>query len=379
MAITFKNIRGPFQNNGASPWYSLLDIGTPPQTMKINIDSGTNITWVTSTLCPPDSCHHHGNKRFDVEASSTFKFTDCLQRPFSFGPWGTMQVETGTDVITLKNGQTVPVNLFFSADYTGSQFEQLNWDGGIGLPSSSAYIEGRSTFLFQELMIAGLVDKEMPYVAFDHDTQTGTGTCVMGGYDERLTNQDGIFLPWALYNTYAGSEFLWATSLQSMTVGDIDVGAGKTLSFALDTGSSQFKGDNEVMNKTLELVKTGKYTVKLTFESGSITILPDLYNVRIEAGPDKDKVIPQFQPFGTDNLILVGSVIHGHCYTIFQYEIVECSAAVVSLSPVGVWLFNKPGGPHIINGHDRLPGRVPVKRGHVSFGARRPYRTETIE
>jgi len=125
-----------------------------PQTMKINIDSGTNITWVTSTLCPPESCIHSGNHRFDVEASSTFEFTDCLQRPFSFGPWGTMQVETGADVILLQNGQTVPVKMFFSAEYTGSQFEQLNWDGGIGLPSSSAYVEGRSTFFFQELMIA---------------------------------------------------------------------------------------------------------------------------------------------------------------------------------------------------------------------------------
>jgi len=180
----------------------------------------------------------------------------------------------------------------------------------------------------------------------------------MGGYDENLADQDGLFLPWALYDAYPGAEYLWSTPMQSMLVGDVEVGMGKSLMFALDTGSSQFKGDNAIMNEVLALIKTGCPTIYLQFESGSIAVPPELYNMKIEAGPDMGKIIPQFQPLGLDRLVLVGSIIHDYCYSVFQYEVVECSSTVFSLSPVGVWLFNKPGGPVIINGHDRLQGRV---------------------
>ena len=150
--LVFQMYRGPFQNNGATPWYSPLALGTPGQPLKLAIDSGTNITWATSTLCPPDQCQHSSTGRFDYQKSSTFAFTDCLQRPYSFGPWGTMQVATGSDALALPNGASIAMNLFLAANYSGEQFRQLDWDGGIGLPSSSAYVEGRSSFLFQELI-----------------------------------------------------------------------------------------------------------------------------------------------------------------------------------------------------------------------------------
>lgn len=101
--------RGPFQNNGASAWYSPLRLGTPGQTLKMAIDTGTNITWATSTLCPPDQCQHYSADRFDCQRSCTFAFTDCLQHPYSFGPWGAMQVEAGSDVLTLPG--TAPLGL----------------------------------------------------------------------------------------------------------------------------------------------------------------------------------------------------------------------------------------------------------------------------
>jgi len=93
--------------------------------------------------------------------------------------------------------------------------------------------------------------------------------------------------------------------------------------------------------------------------------------MKIEAGPDMGKIIPQFQPLGLEGLVLVGSIVHDYCYTVFQYEVVECSSTVVSLGPVGVWLFNKPGGPAIISGRDRLPGRVAIKQGRTRFKAYR--------
>ena len=345
--LVFPMQRGPYQNNGASPWYSTMTLGTPGQRLKLSIDSGTNITWVTSTLCAPDQCVHFGGSRFDYRASSTFEFTDCLQRPYSFGPWGTLQVETASEVLTTPSGATLPMKLFLAAAYSGDQFKQLDWDGGVGLPCSSAYTEGRSSFLFQELLRNGQLDPEHPYVAFDCNTKDCNGTCQMGAIDESKTRGPQLFLPWSVYSTLPGVEYIWSTDLKSYSVG------GETLAtnvkLALDSGSSQFKGDNRIMEQTLARIARGGHpNVVLDFADGQITLGAGLYNTLIEEGPQKGQTLPQFAPLGLTDLVLVGSLVMEHCYTVLEYQVVQCGHEVYSLAPVGIWLFNRPDGPQII-------------------------------
>ena len=339
--------RGPFQNNGATPWYTVVPVGTPGQPLKLSLDTGTNITWITSSLCSPDRCQHFSAGRFDYQASSSFAFTDCLQRPYSFGPWGTMQVESGADVLTLNN-TALPTQLLLAADYTGTQFRQLDWDGGIGLPSSSAYVDGRSSFVFQTLMNSGKIDPHQPFVAFDWDRASRRGVCQMGAVDADKTRGPHLFLPWSLYSKVRGVEYIWSTPLVSYRVGG-DVLA-RNVTFALDSGSSQFKGDDRLMRQTLErIAQGGNPEVILGFADGEITLGPDLYNVLIEEGADRGKVLPQFEPLGLADLVLVGSLVMEQCYTVYEYRVVRCRPGAYSLAPVGVWLFNRPDGPQIIS------------------------------
>ncbi|MFP3515266.1 pepsin-like aspartic protease [Pseudomonas sp. SIMBA_077] len=345
--LTFPMQRGPFQNNGASPWYSTISLGTPGQPLKWAIDSGTNITWSTSTVCPPDQCRHFSDNRFNQETSTTFEFTDCLQRPYSFGPWGTMQIETGVDVLTLPNGTAIPMSFFLAAHYSGDQFRQLDWDAGIGLPSSSAYTEGRSSFLFQELMNAGQIDPKQPYVAFDWNVNKRIGTCTMGSFDHSKVKGPSLFLPWTAYTQIPSVEYIWATHLSSYSVGGEILATD--ISFALDSGSSQFKGDDRLMQQTLARIAQGHNPdVVMKFAGGEITLGTELYNVLIEEGPQKGETIPQFAPLGLSDLVLVGSLVMEHCYTVHEYQVVQCGPNIFSLAPVGIWLFNRPDGPQII-------------------------------
>ncbi len=339
--------RGPFQNNGATPWYTLVPVGTPGQLLKLSLDTGTNITWITSTLCSPERCQHYSAGRFDYQASSSFTFTDCLQRPYSFGPWGTMQVESGSDVLTLNN-TVFPAQLLLAADYTGTQFHQLDWDGGMGIPSSSAYVDARSSFVFQTLMNSGKIDPHQPFVAFDWDPASRRGVCQMGAVDAEKTRGPHLFLPWSLYSKVRGVEYIWSTPLVSYTVGG-DVLA-RNVTFALDSGSSQFKGDDRLMRQTLErIAQGGSPEVVLGFADGEITLGPNLYNVLIEEGPEQGKTLPQFEPLGMADLVLVGSLVMEYCYTVYEYRVVQCRPGAYSLAPVGVWLFNRPEGPQIIS------------------------------
>lgn len=345
--VTLTMQRGPFQNNGATPWYTTVRVGTPGQPLKLSLDTGTNITWITSSLCAPDRCRHYSAGRFDYQASSSFVFTDCLQRPYSFGPWGTLQVESGTDVLTLADN-TLPTQFLLAADYTGAQFRQLDWDGGIGLPSSSAYIDAKSSFVFQTLMNNGKIDPQQPFVAFDWNPASRHGVCQMGAVDTRKTRGPHLFLPWSLYGKVRGVEYIWSTPLASYAVGSNVL--ARNVTFALDSGSSQFKGDDRLMRQTLErIAQGGNPEVVLGFADGEITLGGDLYNVLIEDGPDKGKTLPQFEPLGLADLVLVGSLVMEYCYTVYEYRVVQCQPGAYSLAPVGVWLFNRPDGPQIIS------------------------------
>ena len=344
--LTVPMQRGPFQNNGATPWYTTVPVGTPGQPLKLSLDTGTNITWITSSLCPSDRCQHYSAGRFDYQASSSFAFTDCLQRPYSFGPWGTLQVESGSDVLTLNNTR-LPTQLLLAADYSGTQFSQLDWDGGIGLPSSSAYVDGSRSFVVQALMNNGTIDPQQPFVTFDWDPVSRRGVCQMGAVDTGKTRGAQLFLPWSLYSKVRGVEYIWSTPLVSYAVGG-DVLA-RNLTFALDSGSSQFKGDDRLMRQTLErIAQGGNPEVVLGFTDGEIALGPDLYNVLIEEGPDQGKTLPQFEPLGLADLVLVGSLVMEYCYTVYEYRVVQCRPGAYSLAPVGVWLFNRPEGPQII-------------------------------
>ena len=372
--LVFPMQRGPFQNNGASPWYVTLMLGTPGQHLKLAIDTGTNIAWATSSLCPEDQCEHYSASRFDYQASSTFFFTDCLQRPYSFGPWGTMQVECGTDVLSVPQDTPLPIQLFLAAHYAGDQFKQLDWDGGIGMPSSSAYVASRSSFLLQDLLQAGRINPEHPFVAFDWNAKDKTGTCEMGGIDESKTQGPSLFLPWSVYNKRAGVEYMWSADLKSYSVGGEAL--AHNIKFALDSGSSQFKGDDNLMRQTLErIAQGGKPKIVLGFADGEITLSADLYSILIEQGPQKGKRLPQFEPLGLPELVLVGSLVMDHCYTVHEYQVMHFNASSYALAPVGIWLFNRPDGPQIITRSSTCsfkPGPRPVSRKKMILPAPTP-------
>jgi saccharopepsin len=348
--------RAPYQNNGATPWYATLALGTAGQPLKFALDTGSDFIWVTSTLCdlPGDSCEHYGGQQFDFEASSTFDWIDKSDQTVDFGPWGSMTVSTGRDHLALPGAPSTATTLYLSKDYQGSQFEQLDWDGGIGFPAGSAYAKPGISFLMADLMNAGAIAEDFPYLSFETDYATRTGRCQIGGFDpDRIDPYGYLFLPWQAYTTLPGVEYIWSTPLSNYEVGGQSI--AQNVSFALDSGSSQFKGDDDIMKSTLRIIGSTvpKPDVTLTLGrnefggSGQIVVPPSIYEVAIEAGPQAGQTLPQFNPLGIPKLVLVGSVLMDQLYTVYEYA-AQTTPAGFQLSPVGIWLFNRLDGPALI-------------------------------
>ncbi|MFC1235942.1 pepsin-like aspartic protease [Vibrio sp. F74] len=376
--------RGPFQNNGATPWYCELGIGSPSQKLKICFDTGSNFNWVTSSLCAEDSCKHYADSRFNMSASSTFEWISTKEQSVSFGPWGTMEVETGSDRLSfphVTHAYEFFTDLFLAKAYSGSQFEELDWDGGIGLPSSQNssmnQVNNASPFRFHysandngsqpkfdfflQLVQMGLVSEKTPYISFLTESvgvNDAIGSIGFGRLDKSYaSSREYIYLPWSCYQKEAS--YLWSSSGASVSVAGKPVGTD--MFFSLDSGSSQFKGDERVLSQLFDLTKDNNPVVSISLsdetgqEYGSFEITSDIYKCEIEAGEKKGQIVSQFQGLsGADNMLLVGSVLMDHLYTVYEYEMVSGN----DIQPKGVWVFNKHGGPKIIKTKQTSPASL---------------------
>ncbi|MCZ2720776.1 pepsin-like aspartic protease [Marinomonas sp. 15G1-11] len=379
MGIRLSLLKGPFQNNGASPWYAEINLGTPEQLLKFSFDTGSNFIWVTSSLCDNNTCHHYGGGQFNYSKSSSFHWLSSTDQTVDFGPWGDMQVRSGNDIFTLPNidaftGDNVQLtsDIYLSKNYEGTQFEALDWDGGIGMPSLTTSSQnddvntklfsyrnrgqknGEESFHFLASLIAtGYVNKNKAYLAFETDQSSNLGTVSMGvlnpSYKDSL---EYCFLPWSEYSE-PGGEYLWTTKMAEFKMGDHSL--AKDILFALDTGSSQYKGAPSAMYDAflMALLQTEDLTVILEGDDPNnkptLTLPSSTYNVKIEEGMFQGHVIPQFRPLnGVEGLILVGSVLMDFLYTVYEYQAVEKVNEGITLIPIGMWLFNKPDGPKII-------------------------------
>ncbi|OEK00611.1 hypothetical protein BFP97_03420 [Roseivirga sp. 4D4] len=350
--------KGPYQNNGASPWYAELAMGTPPQPLKFGMDTGNNADWVTTVQCNTPACTQPGRHRFDMYESTSFQWISQNPDTLSFGPWGQMLVNTGSDYIDV-NG--VPVksktSTYLSLNYDGSKFEELNWDGGIGFPSQDE--DANTDFFLEQMLNQGLIDPDNILVSFYTNPTTGQGEIMIGGYDESLViSESKLTFPFVPYELSGGAlEYLWTAPIDNFTVGNTPVAIDKT--FCFDTGSSEFKGDTTIMNNSLTAIQAyyNQYEVypevKMSMgqnndgETGLLVIGPDQYRTEIEAGEGQGTIVTAFTPLEIQDMILVGSVLLDYVYPVFKYE-AEGSPGDYQVKPVETWLFNKVDGPIII-------------------------------
>lgn len=385
--------RGPFQNNGASPWYAYVGVGTPEQTLKFSFDTGSDFIWVTSSLCKADTCHHYGDQEFAYQISSSFSWVNQQTTEVNFGPWGNMKVKTGKDVFTLtpealgqstSDSVSLLSDVYLAQSYQGIQFRELDWDGGIGIPSTtelsdslfvyrsfrgitpSNKTEPASFHFFQSLLDQGVVSSKRPYVTFLTDIDNKSGQVEFGQLNKDYReNREYLFLPWDKYS----APYLWTSKITSLSIGDTQLISPESITstpyfLALDSGSSQFKGDLDVMATLYNIASKTKENLVIEIgetDSGNIgklVVTSNMYDVLIEAGENKGEVITQFQPMeNADYIALVGSVLMDYLYTVYEFRVVQREGENCVI-PVGMWIFNKEEGPKVITTTQNKPARI---------------------
>ena len=249
-------------DNGATPWYTEdIGLGTPPQQkLRFMIDTGTKNTWVTSNLCTTDACKPHN--KFDPAASTTWQ-NDGASESIDFGAWGSMTVTPSKDLLSLPGKDPLDVEFDMSTNYTGSQFQELIPDGGIGIPSHIPTASPTSTLVLNLLKQKGII--EYTVASFWYNRKDLKGEVIFGGVD--LSKIDPATINVLNMIDFPSDLECWLINLDSMN-GLFPDGSTQNMltnvAFALDTGSSQFKGDPKFIDACKKVItNNGQYPEKI--------------------------------------------------------------------------------------------------------------------
>ncbi len=355
----FPLTKGPLMDNGATPWYATLFLGTPGQTMTVMMDTGTANTWVTSSLCSTEACSTK-EYRYDPALSLTHsKVPGATWQHNDLGAWGEFESLSGRDYVSFSDPVRGNVDLwakFLSAilkDASGStNWKDLDMCGGVGFPVifDPPNDPNKAESLLPLMLNQGLISDELVSFWIDGDN----GGCIVGGtepsrYDAKTINE----LP---LTSVADNLNLWTIELEQIRRDSAPL-LDQSVNLALDTGSSRFKGSPVLIEYLIDQITTKPDGEKLpaTFSAPSLlkefpcltleinghryVLQPEDYIWQIE---NSDLFSLQLHPLelGDENTILVGSVFLDQVYSVFQY--VADPMAPYGYKGNKLYLYNKP-------------------------------------
>ena len=318
-------------NNGATSWYAEIGLGTPVQhKLRFMIDTGTKNTWITSNLCTTTACAPHN--KFNPSASSTYHVSG-KQAEINFGAWGSMTITPSKDVISLPNIAN-PQEIIFdmSTNYTGSQFQELICDGGLGIPSH-IFKEHNSSLILNLLKQEGLISSAL--ASFWYNRTSMKGEVLFGGIDKSKFDA-GTANKLDLIKFPTDRE-CWLVNLDNLN-GLFADGTSKNIltnvAFALDTGSSQFKGDPKFIDAAKKIItNNGQYpetiqspakvsdypypVLELVLNGVSYKLPPEKYFIR--SSETEWNLAFHFLD-GCENEFLVGTTFLETVYSIFDFD-----------------------------------------------------------
>jgi len=352
---------GLAKNNGASPWYVELGIGKSEadyQLFKFLFDTGTASTWITSKECDTVPGRHH--RRYDRNQSSAHRWIDRKKKTSELGPWGEFAYKVSRDTWYFSAGGAqqnksvrklhhIPKMKFMEATElidgkTPDGIFNTNWDDLVPDGSLAVPCEGKgnpSDRLLDMLVKHGYVDKKL--VSYWTSRKLNRGEAIFGGFNEsKYDNKSLKYYPVDNRITSADqTPELWCVNLKRILIGRSEVKfPSKNAGFVLDSGSSRFKGDPEIIRNIVNLITgNGKRPQKVT-KSSDLNTYPDFTIVLVDQNGDSNKYTltahEYFQEFpdgwclafhemppsrnsSVDNLLLAGSIFLDNYYTVYDY------------------------------------------------------------
>ncbi|KAB5554529.1 eukaryotic aspartyl protease [Coniochaeta sp. 2T2.1] len=240
-----------------------VEIGTPPQTLKLDFDTGSSDLWVFST----ETQHASGHTKFDPSKSSTWKKGSGKTWKIQYGDGSSASGDVGTDVVSIGGvkieGQAVEL-----AKTLDAQFAQSSGDGLLGLafPQINT-IASHGNADPQPTPVVNMINQEdIPkeaelftsafYSSRDDDTKS---FYTFGWIDEGLVKASGEEIAWTDIDNSQG--FWQVPSTSAIVNGETINQSGNTA--IADTGTTLALVSDQVCDALYKAIKGATYSSQL--------------------------------------------------------------------------------------------------------------------
>jgi len=254
----------PVSNFLNAQYFSEITIGTPPQTFKVVLDTGSSNLWVPSSECGSIACYLH--TKYDSSSSSTYE-KNGTSFEIRYGS-GSLSGFTSKDVMTIGDLKIKDQVFAEATEEPGLAFAFGRFDGILGLGYDTISVN-KIVPPFYSMIDQGLLDEPVFAFYLGDTNDDGESEAIFGGvnkdhYEGKITE---IPLRRKAY---------WEVDLDAITFGDATAELDNT-GVILDTGTSLIALPStlaELLNKEIGAKKgyNGQYSVECEKRDS----LPDL-------------------------------------------------------------------------------------------------------
>ncbi|KAJ5188575.1 Peptidase A1 [Penicillium cf. griseofulvum] len=246
-------------------YFSEISIGTPPQTFKVVLDTGSSNLWVPSSQCSSIACFLH--TKYDSSSSSTYE-KNGTEFEIRYGS-GSLSGFVSRDTLQIGDIKVKGQDFAEATNEPGLAFAFGRFDGILGLGYDTISVN-KMVPPFYHMINQKLVDE--PVFAFylgDANKDGDNSEATFGGIDKNHYTGELIKIP-------LRRKAYWEVELNSIALGD-NVAELENTGVILDTGTSLIALPStmaELLNKEIGATKgfTGQYSV----ECDKRDSLPDL-------------------------------------------------------------------------------------------------------
>jgi saccharopepsin len=244
-------------------YYTEITLGSPAQTFKVILDTGSSNLWVPSSQCTSIACFLH--TKYDSSSSTSHKANGSTFA-IQYGS-GSMEGFVSRDTLTIGDLSMDDVLFAEATKEPGLAFAFGKFDGILGLAYDTIAVN-HITPPFYEMVNQGLLAD--PVFSFRlGSSESDGGEAVFGGIDPNAYTGKITYVP-------VRRKAYWEVELEKIAFGDDELELEMT-GAAIDTGTSLIALPTdiaEMLNTQIGAKKSwnGQYTV----ECDKVPSLPDL-------------------------------------------------------------------------------------------------------
>lgn len=246
-------------------YFSEITIGTPPQSFKVVLDTGSSNLWVPSSSCNSIACYLHS--KYDSSSSSTYK-KNGSEFAIQYGS-GSLEGFVSRDTVTIGDITIKDQDFAEATNEPGLAFAFGRFDGIMGLGFDTISVNKIVPPFYNMLNQKSLDEPVFAFYLGDSNKEGDNSEATFGGIDKSHYTGELVTIP-------LRRKAYWEVDFDAIAFGN-NVAELENTGVILDTGTSLIALPStlaELLNKEIGASKSwnGQYTVDCAKRDS----LPDL-------------------------------------------------------------------------------------------------------